>query len=533
MATILLPPKSFLLMPCPLFFQQQDTIVDVFNQVLFWKNVHRVYSHPLAQPDSPWAVIILLVLGQDQQILTTSESVMQSQLVGPLITSTRRSSTSIKLLMAPKLIDIQALILLHCCRRASRAGHFRSSARACLRTRKADGSPPTPKKPRHGTPADCEERLKVFRSLSLREKSLCISHSADDWLSSAHCSMYLDLGKQMSVTKMSAMRLHLALLQEETTTILNSTRYPDSNPQGKATIKRLEQAFEDWLNEYAELNNPDSTVSIDLTMDLYACRFTALQHSSDPKHKNSKDPVEIVPKQEMNGVTNQDADPAFPLCSLPESFSCIGYFTMVKSMLSTDSEETCREDLHLLQSVCQIFKKYELNTLGDNYTQKVPRTFQALLAIVYNIKPGLFQDQHSEFPEDSVLNSIIDLSDNPTSHSSFKTTISERSSPNSSFAKVNVQQYQIGLFDVESLSASMRQSPFDLDILESFNIHEDVHLQDSTIAQLVTLLNRESSNKRPRLSTPHETILPHKFSFSTDLSPPLMTEIQNAIQMWQ
>jgi hypothetical protein len=460
------------------------------------------------------------------------------------------------------------IVFEHCCRRASRAGHFRSSARACLRTRKADGSPPTPKKPRHGTPADCEERLKVFRSLSLREKSLCISHSADDWLSSAHCSMYLDLGKQMSVTKMSAMRLHLALLQEETTTILNSTRYPDSNPQGKATIKRLEQAFEDWLNEYAELNNPDSTVSIDLTMDLYACRFTALQHSSDPKHKSkllsdascrllctkmklleknaindiqalvnpsidSKDPVEIVPKQEMNGVTNQDADPAFPLCSLPESFSCIGYFTMVKSMLSTDSEETCREDLHLLQSVCQIFKKYELNTLGDNYTQKVPRTFQALLAIVYNIKPGLFQDQHSEFPEDSVLNSIIDLSDNPTSHSSFKTTISERSSPNSSFAKVNVQQYQIGLFDVESLSASMRQSPFDLDILESFNIHEDVHLQDSTIAQLVTLLNRESSNKRPRLSTPHETILPHKFSFSTDLSPPLMTEIQNAIQMWQ
>lgn len=91
MATILLPPKSFLLMPWPLFLQQQDTIVDVFNQVLFWKNVHRVYSHPLAQPDSPWAVyfavIILLVLGQDQQILTTSDPVMQSQLVGPLITA--------------------------------------------------------------------------------------------------------------------------------------------------------------------------------------------------------------------------------------------------------------------------------------------------------------------------------------------------------------------------------------------------------------------------------------------------------------
>ncbi|KAF3385885.1 hypothetical protein DPV78_012587 [Talaromyces pinophilus] len=474
MATILLPPKSFLLMPCPLFFQQQDTIVDVFNQVLFWKNVHRVYSHPLAQPDSPWAVIILLVLGQDQQILTTKEH------------------------LEPGISEV---LLGHACALAKRMGlHLRL---------KSHGD---------GTPADCEERLKVFRSLSLREKSLCISHSADDWLPSAHCSMYLDLGKQMSVTKMSAMRLHLALLQEEITTILNSTRYPDSNPQGKATIKRLEQAFEDWLNEYAELNNPDSTVSIDLTMDLYACRLAALQHSSDPKHKSkllsdarascrllctkmklleknaindiqalvnpsidSKDPVEIVPKQEMNGI----------------------------------------------------FKKYELNTLGDNYTQKVPRTFQALLAIVYNIKPGLFQDQHSEFPEDSVLNSIIDLSDNPTSHSSFKTTISERSSPNSSFAKVNVQQYQIGLFDVESLSASMRQSPFDLDILESFNIHGDVHLQDSTIAQLVTLLNRESSNKRPRLSTPHETILPHKFSFSTDLSPPLMTEIQNAIQMWQ
>lgn len=119
MADTLLPPKPFLLMSCPLFFQQQDTIVDVFNQALFWKNVHRVYSRPLAQTDSPWAVcftvIILLVLGQDQHILMTSDPVMRSQLVGPLITSIRRSSTSIKLLMAPKLINIQALILLVSC----------------------------------------------------------------------------------------------------------------------------------------------------------------------------------------------------------------------------------------------------------------------------------------------------------------------------------------------------------------------------------------------------------------------------------
>lgn len=118
-ANTLLPPKPFLLMSCPLFFQQQDTIVDIFDQALFWKNVHRVYSRPLAQTDSPWAVcftvIILLVLGQDQHILMTSDPVMRSQLVGPLITSIRRSSTSIRLLMAPKLINVQALILLVSC----------------------------------------------------------------------------------------------------------------------------------------------------------------------------------------------------------------------------------------------------------------------------------------------------------------------------------------------------------------------------------------------------------------------------------
>jgi hypothetical protein len=129
--TTLLPPKPFLLMSCPLFFQQQDTIVDIFNQALFWKNVHRVYSRPLTQIDSPWAlcftVIILLVLGQDQHIMMTSDPVMRSQLVGPLIASIRRSSTSIKLFMAPKLINIQALILLVSCTTVSSSLLFSNS----------------------------------------------------------------------------------------------------------------------------------------------------------------------------------------------------------------------------------------------------------------------------------------------------------------------------------------------------------------------------------------------------------------------
>lgn len=418
-------------------------------------------------------------------------------------------------------------------------------------------------------PADCEERLKVFRSLFLRDKSLCISHSANYWLPSAHCSMYLDLGKQLSASKMGSMGLHLALLQEETSTILNSTQCQDSNSHGNAALKRLEQGFEEWLNEYAELNDPESTVSIDLVMDLYACRLAALQHSSDPEHKikllsdarescrllctkmrllekiaisdiqalvnpsvDSKDPVENALKQEMDGVINQNEYPSFPLRSLAEGFSCIGYFTIVKFILSVESEETCRGDLHLLQSVCQIFKKSELNTLEDNYTQKVLRTFQALLALVYNVKPELFQDQQPDFCEDVFLNSLVGQSDNPTSRSS-KTTISEPSSPKSGFVKDNVQQYQSGVFDIESLSASMRQSPFELDMLESFNFDGKIGIQDSMIAQLVAPLNKESGNKRPRLSTPETTMLPLTFSFPTDLNSPVMTEMQNTIHLWQ
>lgn len=426
------------------------------------------------------------------------------------------------------------------------------------------------KSPGDVTPADCEERMKVFRSLFLRDKSLCISHSANCWLPSAHCSMYLDLGKQLSASKMGSMRLHLASLQEETSTILNSMQGPGSNSHENATLKRLEQGFEEWLNDYAELNDPGSTVSIDLVMDLYACRLAILQYSSDSNHQKtllsdartschllctkmemlekmaisdiqalvnpsteSKDLVEDLSKREVDGVIDQSAYPSFPLRSLAESFSCVGYFTIVKSILSTESEETCRGDLRLLQSVCQIFKKSELNTLEDNYTQKVLRTFQALLAIVYDTKPELFQDQQPDFCEDIFLNGLVGQSDNPTSHSSSKTIISESPSPKSGFAKDNVQQYQSGIFDIESLSASMRQSPFDLNMLESFNFDGKMDFQDGTMAQLVAPPNKESGNKRPRLSTPETTMLPLTFSFPTDLNSPLMTEVQNTIQMWQ
>jgi hypothetical protein len=109
------PPKKFLLMVQAQFFQQTDYATDIFVQSCFWSNVERIYSRPFTPADEAWAIcfntIILLVLGSE--IYTQgNDPLVGSQFALPFLSTVRTALSNPRILMAPKLINVQTLALL-------------------------------------------------------------------------------------------------------------------------------------------------------------------------------------------------------------------------------------------------------------------------------------------------------------------------------------------------------------------------------------------------------------------------------------
>ena len=112
---IRLPPKQFLVMAQTQFFQQTNYVTDVFVQSCFWSNVERVYSRPFTPADEAWAIcfntIILLVLGPESSI-QDCDSLLSSQFVRPFLMTVRSALSNPQVLMAAKIVNVQALALL-------------------------------------------------------------------------------------------------------------------------------------------------------------------------------------------------------------------------------------------------------------------------------------------------------------------------------------------------------------------------------------------------------------------------------------
>lgn len=112
---IRLPPKQFLYMIQNQCFQQADYATDIFVQSSFWSNVERIYSRPFTSADKAWAIcfntLILLVLGSEVQT-QNNDPLFESQFVLPFLSTVRTALNNPRVLMAPKLINVQALTLL-------------------------------------------------------------------------------------------------------------------------------------------------------------------------------------------------------------------------------------------------------------------------------------------------------------------------------------------------------------------------------------------------------------------------------------
>jgi hypothetical protein len=310
---IRLPPKQFLLMAQSQFFQQPDFATDIFVPSSFWSTVERIYSQPFNPADEAWAIcfntIILLVLGSEASN-QGGDPLLASQFVLPFFSTVRTALSNPRILMAPRLINIQALTLLvsssPLSQYASSAGMLTDPflfveksiaarkyypqgltesifAQACVLARTM-GLHQTQAAAESFSPEEAQERFKVFRSLYLQDKSFLISRGSICWLPSFDCSLSSELGKAAPGDSNYAARIQLARLQEEIYQLFNSS---ESQTQDSAThrsaLSRIEKGLEGWANVHDVFSAPSSrTRDIDLQLEFLATRISAFRGNSRP-----------------------------------------------------------------------------------------------------------------------------------------------------------------------------------------------------------------------------------------------------------
>ena len=109
-----LPPKHYVMKAQAEFFRQVDYATNLFVHENFLANVNRVYAGQIRQLDEAWVIcfqtIILLVLGSE--LLGASSSSVFGGLAGSFLLPSSAALVNSRLLTAPRLINVQALILL-------------------------------------------------------------------------------------------------------------------------------------------------------------------------------------------------------------------------------------------------------------------------------------------------------------------------------------------------------------------------------------------------------------------------------------
>ena len=475
---IRLPPRQLLLMAQTQFFQQVDCATDIFVQSRFRSNVERVYSRPFTPADEAWAIcfntIILLVLGPESSN-QDGDSLIGSQIVRPFLLTVRSALSNPRALMAAKLVNVQALALLVSTSCIIRMYVFAAIVtyispksiaaqtyyplelaesiftQACVLTRMM-GLDQARSVPEGVNSEEAQERLKVFTSLYLRDKSFSTLRGSLCWLPSFDCSLSSDLGERGSADPRVAVRIQLARLQDESYRLLHSA---DSSRRSSAkyqsALLRIEQGLGHWANANAnELFSSPSAGSrdVDLQLEFLALSIGVFRQSPNPnnirqvlsdsrascllivvlygKHQPymieqlddlllSKCPSKS-PDGRYSGRSSESGNSSAPESmkqntsesvpsrshSLLDSFPMTAFFMLATNVIRPSSaydETKAEEDLNLLQRTCDCYKEVNARTQANNHTRKVGRAFESLLEVVNLLKSAenfQFQSPHSE-----------------------------------------------------------------------------------------------------------------------------------------
>ncbi|KAL9130414.1 MAG: hypothetical protein Q9175_007027 [Cornicularia normoerica] len=307
---IRLPPKQFLLMAQTQFFEQADYATDIFVQSSFWPNVERVYSRPFTPADEAWAIcyntIILLVLGPESSS-QDCDTLVGSQFVRPFLLTVRSALSNPRVLMAAKLVNVQALALMVSTPGILKMKAFAATvtntspksiaaqmyyplgfaesifAQPCVLARTM-GLNQARSAPEGVSPEEAQEHLKVFTSLYLRDKSFSILRGSICWLPSFDCSISSELGDSGRADPRFAVRIELARLQDESYRLFQSADISRrSSAKYKSALLHVEQGLEHWANANKLFSSPyASSREVDLQLEFLAVRICVFRQSPEP-----------------------------------------------------------------------------------------------------------------------------------------------------------------------------------------------------------------------------------------------------------
>lgn len=289
---ILLPPKQFLLMLHSRLFQQNDWNTDLFVQTRFWNNVERVYTHYSPPLDEAWAIlfntIILLSLSTETP-MNSHENLTSSQFAQPFFSTIRAAFKKFHMLLGPRLVNVQALALLSLVAELFYPPGVAECvfAQACILARQMGLN----KVDTVGQGIDLteqEERLKVYRSLYIRDKSLGISRGTVCWLPGFEIQRLSLDDPESAEASYNIARVRISAFQERVYRLHSA-----ANAQGDFANKSgfHPSGIQNGLAELLEIGNifgsDTSNVSdIDLWLEFLATRIIALRRNPKLSYVN-------------------------------------------------------------------------------------------------------------------------------------------------------------------------------------------------------------------------------------------------------
>lgn len=284
---------------------------------------------------------------------------------------------------------------------------------------------------------EAQERVKVFRSLYLRDKSFSILRGSISWLPSFDCSLSSELGERGPAESKFAIRIQLARLEDESYRLFHSADSPKpSSAKYKSDLLRIEQGLEHWANANEVFSSPyASTRDVDLQLEFLAARICVLRKSPEPSHvrralsdsrasclwvviscgKHEPSMIEQLdvllltksPSKSLGRRTSgrssksgkasssesakrntSDSVPS-QFHSLLDTFSVPAFFLLATNVICPSSaydESKAEEDFDLLQRTCACYKELDARTQANNHTRKVGRAFESLLEVVNLVK---------------------------------------------------------------------------------------------------------------------------------------------------
>ncbi|PWY67985.1 hypothetical protein BO94DRAFT_503581 [Aspergillus sclerotioniger CBS 115572] len=401
-------PKQQVVTAIDRFFQLQDCQTDVFVPDNVLANLDRVYAQQQPEDDA-WRIcfqtITLLVLG-------TGNS--QSALFGDFARSflpTRAALVSSRLLSTPRLVNVQALLLLSvAAQRLDPPGWAELIfAHACMLARFMDlqHSPVAPD-------GDVQiERAKVLRALYVRDRSLCALRGSVLWLPiddsniAAHLRVSLDHDKYSD-------RLHLALIQEDIYQLCQwSTSSIQSHSRGS-----LMRTIEEQLEYYARTLDLQQCFAasscgpqVVIALEFLSTRIMALQHGRELRHAEQvrldsrtscllllkaygdQDPAVVYSLNALisgRSATERTSHQGYsshiiPFASVLDVFSVPAFFVLLQDLLLARSGEApvgVMADLDMLRRVSICYSEHASRAQANNYHRKVAWVFSQLLGLL-------------------------------------------------------------------------------------------------------------------------------------------------------